>query len=119
MSIPVELHALEHAIGGLGPEALLVTVTEHSTPHVVSVLVTYSDGRLVMGGGQRTRANVAVHPRVTLVWPVLHDDAYRLIVDGDATTTPDEHVEVVPTDAVFHRVADALGDGPNCLALDG
>lgn len=119
MSIPVELHALERAIGGLGPEALLVTVTENSTPHVVSVIVTYVDGRLVMGGGRRTRANVEVHPRVTLVWPLLHDDAYRLIVDGDATATPDERVEVVPTDAVFHRVADASGDGPNCLALDG
>ena len=119
MSIPVELHALKHAIGDLGPEALLITVTEDSTPHVVSVIVAYSDGQLVMGGGRRTRANVELHPRVTLVWPVLHEEAYRLIVDGVATTTPDEHVCIVPTDAVFHRVADASGDGPNCLALDG
>ena len=119
MSIPVELHALERAIDGLGPEALLVTVTEHSTPHVVSVIVTYIDGRLVMGGGRRTRANIDVRPCVTLVWPLLHDDAYRLIVDGDATATPDEQVEVVPTDAVFHRVADAPGDGPSCVALEG
>ena len=119
MSIPVELHALERALGGLGPEALLITVTENSTPHVVSVIVTYVDGTLVMGGGRRTRANVEAHPRVTLVWPLLHDDAYRLIVDGVASATPDEQVEVVPTDAVFHRVADASGEGPNCLALDG
>ena len=118
MSIPVELHALERAIGELGPEALLVTVTEDSTPHVVSVIVAYSDGRLVMGGGRRTRANIEVHPRVTLLWPVLHDDAYRLIVDGVATTTLDEHIDIVPTDAVFHRVADATGDGPHCLPLD-
>lgn len=118
MSIPVELHALERAIGDLGPEALLVTVTEDSTPHVVSVIVAYSDGRLLMGGGRRTRANVELHTRVTLVWPVLHDEAYRLIVDGVATTTPDEQVHIVPTDAVFHRVADATGDGPHCRPLD-
>ena len=114
MSIPVELHALERAIAELGPDALLVTLSPYSTPHVVSVVASWSNGRLVMSGGRRTRSNLSTRPHVTVIWPALHDRAYRLIVDGIATELPDEHVVVDPTAAVFHRVAAIASDEPNC-----
>ena len=117
MSVPVDLTALEATVRDLGREALLATVTPESTPHLVSVVVTWSDGRLTIGGGRRTRENIAVHPRVTLIWPQLHDGYYRLIVDGDAVIGDGDAVVIAPTFAVLHRSAGADGDGPNCLPL--
>ena len=119
MSVPVDLAALHVLIEELGPETLLATVTPDATPHVVSVLAHSIDGTLVMGGGQRTRANIAVNPRVTLLWPSVRDGAYRLIVDGTATVSNDERVTVEPTYAVLHRIAGVAGDGPNCVAIEG
>lgn len=119
MSVPVDLAALHALIEELGPEALLATVTPEATPHLVSVLTTSVDDRLTMGGGRRTRANIAVNPRVTLLWPSVHDGAYRLIVDGTATIGADDQVAVEPTYAVLHRIAGVEGDEPNCLPIEG
>lgn len=118
MSVPVDLAALHALIEELGPEALLATVTPEATPHLVSVLATSVDGRLTMGGGRRTRANIAVNPRVALLWPSVRDGAYRLIVDGTATASADETVTVEPTYAVLHRIAGVGGDGPSCLPIE-
>ena len=63
MSVPVDLAALEATATALGDEALLATVTEASTPHVVSVLVRWRDGRIEAGAGRRTAANIGLHPR--------------------------------------------------------
>ena len=117
MSEPVDLDALEATATALGPAALLATVTDASTPHVVSTLVRWADGRIETGAGRRTAANIAIHPRVTLLWPERHGDAYRLNVDGDATVTG-ETVTVTPTFAVLHRIAGAAGDGPTCLPVE-
>ena len=118
MSVPVDLDALEATAVALGAEALLATVTDTATPHLVSVLVRWSDGRIEAGAGRRTAANIGLHPQVTLLWPERHDDAYRLIVDGDATVTGDT-VTITPTFAVLHRIAGAPGDGPTCLPVEG
>jgi hypothetical protein len=69
------------------------------------------------GAGRRTASNVAARPAVTLLWPVAHDDAYRLIVDGDASVTGDT-VTVVPTFAVLHRIAGVEGVGPTCRPVE-
>ena len=121
MSVPVDLAALHALVDELGPEALLATVTAEDTPHLVSVLVAGGDGKghLTMGGGRRTRANIALNPRVTLLWPSVRDGAYRLIVDGTATANADETVTVEPTFAVLHRIAGVDGDGPNCVPVEG
>lgn len=119
MSVPVDLAALHALVDELGPEALLATVTAEDTPHLVSVLVAGEDGRLSMGGGRRTRANIALNPRVTLLWPTVRDGAYRLIVDGTAAANADETVTVEPTFAVLHRIAGVDGDGPNCVPVEG
>jgi hypothetical protein len=117
MSVPVDLPALEATAGALGDEAILATVTDGSTPHLVSVIVRWRDGRIEAGAGRRTAANIAARPSVTLLWPTRHDDAYRLIVDGAATVTGDT-VTVTPTFAVLHRIAGASGDGPSCLPVE-
>jgi len=64
----------------------------------------------------RSAANIGIHPQVTVLWPERHEDAYRLIVDGDATVTGDT-VTITPTFAVLHRIAGAPGDGPTCLPV--
>jgi hypothetical protein len=117
VSEPVDLRALEATATALGDEALLATVTEAATPHVVSVLVSWRDGRIEAGAGRRTAANIGLHPVVTLLWPTRHDDAYRLIVDGDATVA-DGTITVTPTFAVLHRIAGASGTGPSCLPVE-
>ena len=54
------------------------------------------------------------NPEVTLIWPTLRDGAYRLIVDGTATTLDGgDLLTVTPTFAVLHRIAGA--DGPQCV----
>ena len=113
----MDLTALETTAGALGDEAILATVTDGATPHLVSVIVQWRDGRIEAGAGRRTAANVAARPSVTLLWPTRHDDAYRLIVDGDATVTGDT-ITVTPTFAVLHRIAGAAGDGPTCLPVE-
>jgi hypothetical protein len=118
VSVPVDLHALEATATALGTEALLATVTDAASPHVVSVVVRWNDGRIEAGAGRRTAANVGIHPQVTLLWPQRHADAYRLIVDGDAVVEG-ETVTITPTFAVLHRIAGAPGDGPTCLPVDG
>ena len=116
MSVPVDLVALETTARALGDEALLVTVGEAAAPHVVSTLVRWRDGRVEAGAGRRTAANVVAHPTVTLLWPTRHDDAYRLIVDGEAVLE-DDALTITPTFAVLHRIAGATGDGPTCLPV--
>ena len=42
----VDLGALEATASALGDEAILTTLADHATPHVVSVLVRWRDGAL-------------------------------------------------------------------------
>jgi hypothetical protein len=122
VSVPVDLHAVEATAATLGDEALLTTVTAAATPHIVSVTVHWHDGRVEVGAGRRTAANVAEHPAVTLLWPERYEDAYRLIVDGDATvdaTGAEPTIVVTPTFAVLHRIAGTAGDGPTCRPVGG
>ena len=116
MSVPVDLDALEPVVAELGPEALLATVTADATPHVVSVLVAWEAGVLVMGAGRRTTANLAANPAATLVFPTVLGGGYRLIVDGTGAVDGDA-LTLTPTAAILHRVADAPGDGPTCLPV--
>ncbi len=119
MSVPVDLAQLACLVRVLGPESLLATVTDDGRPHIVSVDAHWVDGTIVCGGGRRTRANATTTPSVTLIWPTIHDGAYRLIVDGSAAVDDAaERVTVTPTFAVLHRISTAPDTGPSCLPIE-
>ena len=85
--------------------AYLVTVGDDARAHVVAVTTTLAnDILLVTDLGRRTRANLAAHPSVTLVWPPANPSDYSLIVDGVGSLGEDE-LAVAPTRAVLHRPA--------------
>lgn len=116
MSIPVALDQLAATIAKRGDLAYLVTVGEHG-PRVVSVTVVVDgdgDGSLMVGAGRHTAANVAVRPQVTLLWPAGGTDPkHSLLVDGTASVSDDgEHLLIVATGAILHRVRTGRGAPP-------
>lgn len=122
MSIEVTLQQLAQTLTRYR-FAYLVTVGDDARAHVLAVTTTpANDTLLVTDLGRTTRANVAAHPSVTLVWPPTDPSDYSLIVDGVASMRDDELV-VAPTRAVLHRPAPprptATGDGceSDCVEL--
>ncbi len=68
------------------------------------------DGRLVVGAGRRTRANLEQNPAVVLLWPGAPDAQLSLIVDGlvddvEHVADADTDIPVRPVAAVLHRIA--------------
>lgn len=92
--------------------AYLLTVTDDARTHAVAVTpsVTGDHLRLADGLGGRTRANLAVRPEVTLVWPPTDAGGYSLICDGRVTLDGDV-ATFAPEHAVLHRPA-GHGSGP-------
>ena len=85
--------------------AYLLTVGDDARSHVVAVTTTMTDDTLLIAGpGRRTRANLAAHPSVTLVWAPADPRDYSVIVDGVGLLRGDE-LAVAPTRAVLHRPA--------------
>ena len=119
MSIPVEIAEVEERIAEYGDQAFLVTVSDDGSPHVVSVVVRVDAGRLAMGAGSRTRANLARSASATLLWSPPPGGAYSLIVDGthDPSASDDDAVALDVGSAVLHRMAGAPGEGPTCLPV--
>ena len=104
MSIEVTLRQLAQTLTQYR-FAYLVTVGDDARAHVVSVTTTLANDTLLVADlGRRTRANLATHPSVTLVWPPADPSDYSLIVDGVGSLRDDE-LAVVPTRAVLHRPA--------------
>jgi hypothetical protein len=105
MSIAVELDRLRDEVSGRGPPAFVLTVTDDGRPHAVAVSVTWSDGTLVAGVGNRTARNADARAEVSVLWPATDPDGFSLIVDGTAQS-PGEgggRLVVAPTKAVLHR----------------
>jgi len=121
MSVAVNLLALDRHVAEAGRAAFLITVSAEGTPHVVSASVISAKGGLALRVGRHSRANLAAHPCVTLLWPAAPGGDYSLLVDGRVDTLPDADggaVTVIPGSAVWHRVADAAGSGPTCLPVE-
>ena len=120
--MPVELDALAEQVAEHGPQAMLVTVSDGARPHAVAVEVTWEDGRLRAGAGNRTSANVTARPDVSVLWPTLTPGAYSLIVDGHASVEG-AAVVVAPSRAVLHRTpvgssgADPDPSAPSCITV--
>jgi hypothetical protein len=122
MSIEVTLQQLAQTLTRYR-FAYLVTVGGNARAHVLAVTTTLVNDTLrVTDLGRTTRANVAAHPSVTLVWPPADPSDYSLIVDGVAAMRDDE-LAVAPTRAVLHRPAPPqappTGDGceSDCVEL--
>jgi hypothetical protein len=114
MSIAVALDRLRDEVGRRGDAAFAVTVGDGG-PHVVSIRVEWDGDDIVGGAGNRTSANVAERPTISLLWPAAFDD-YSLIVDGTAVAS-DGTLRVTPATAVLHKSAGAASDGPGCIKV--
>ena len=122
--MPVDVAELGAHVADRGTLAYVLTVSDDGGPHAVSVRVAADRGRLECGAGNRTAANAAARPLVSLLWPARDDDDYALIVDGDAqvqTVDGQKRLVVTATRAVLHRTVPAeAGAGPvnDCVPVD-
>ncbi|MCX2934792.1 pyridoxamine 5'-phosphate oxidase family protein [Mycobacterium sp. CVI_P3] len=125
MSVRVDLDRLAGTLDDF-TFAYLVTVGADHHAHTVAVDPTLSEGVIDVGPvGGHTRANVALHDTVTLIWPPGQRGGYTLIVDGRARLgETDATFQVVPGRAVLHRRAtpdsppSATGCVDDCVPLD-
>ena len=120
MSLPVDLDAVCQQMHEAGPAAFLVTVSGDGRPHVVSASVTVDGARVHTRVGRHSSANLADRPGLTLLWPAEPGADYCLLVDACVEGAPEPDggpIELRPTSAVWHRVADADGSGPTCLPV--
>ncbi|MGH3841131.1 MAG: hypothetical protein ACRDS0_06785 [Pseudonocardiaceae bacterium] len=82
----------------------------------MAVHPTLANDTLLIGDpGQKTSANLAAHPLVTVVWPPTNQSDYSLIVDG-VGSMQDHTLAITPTRAVLHRPAppQATPTRPGC-----
>ena len=110
MSVQVALERLRTEIESFARDPYVVTVSDDDRPHCVAVAVSWDADELVMGAGNRTLANAAARPSVSLLWAPTVAGGYSLIVDATVTATSgsgqgDNSLTVRPTRAVLHRPA--------------
>jgi Pyridoxamine 5'-phosphate oxidase len=110
MSIPVAIEDLVAATADYG-WAYLVTVRDDETPHIVAVSAHWDSAGARIEAGRGTLRNARERPAITLCYPPREPDGYSLIVDGTATVTGDDSLELAPTGAVLHRPASGAGAG--------
>jgi hypothetical protein len=119
----VLLNGLREQTTQFGPSAYVITVTGDGRPHVVSVVVDWSDDRLVFGAGRSTLANAAERPEIALFWAPIEPGGYSLIVDGRAERDQpgSDRIRLQPSKAILHRsaVAPTTTDGQvsDCVAV--
>src|SRR5437764_6795839 len=114
MSIDVSLQRLTETLTRYH-FAYLLTVGDYAQVHVVAVHPALANDALLVGNpGQKTSANLAAHPLVTVVWPPTDPSDYSLIVDGIGSMR-DGKLAITPTRAVLHRPAPPQGTtSPGC-----
>ena len=87
MSVTVALDELRAALDGLERAPYLVTVGDDGRPHAVAVPWRWHDDELDVPAGNRSLANAAARPDVTLLWPANDAGGYTLIVDATVVHT--------------------------------
>jgi len=125
VSVAVALDELRAALDGLERAPYLVTVSDDGRPHVVAVAWGWRDDELDVPAGDRSLANAAARPDVTLLWPANAAGGYTLIVDATAVHaegrgTGDNRMRLRPTRAVLHRPArgpTGTACGADCVPL--
>jgi len=101
MSYPVATADLGRALEAYA-EGYLLTVTADATTRAVAVRPRLVDGRVVVGAGRSSSANVATNPRVTVLCPPTTEKGFTLLIDGTAAVAGDE-IRIEPTSVVLHR----------------
>jgi len=114
MSIPVGLDRLREEMQARAL-AYLLTVSDDGRPHSVAVVASWDGDDVVLGAGNRSRANASARPLVSLMCPPTESGGYTLIVDATVTRNSgsgagDNELRLRPTSAVLHRPA--AGDAP-------
>jgi hypothetical protein len=118
VSVPVALDELRQRVEEFGSHPFLVTTSADGRAHVVSVAAPFDGSRFSMPVGRTSRANAAANETVTLLWPGA-GGPYGLIVDGAAEVDIEaELLNVTPTRAVLHRLADASDELPSCVRIE-
>lgn len=124
MSVKVDLDKLADALSDYS-FGYLITVGDDFRAHTVAVRPAFADGVFDVGAvGKHTRANVAQHADITLIWPPQQDGGYTLIVDGRGRLS-DGILQIDPSRAVLHRSAtsDSVATSPDglhdCVPLKG
>jgi hypothetical protein len=119
----VQLDGLREQTTQFGSSAYVITVTNDGRPHVVSVVVDWSDDQLVFGAGRSTLANAADRPEIALFWAPIEPGGYSLIVDGRAERIDPgrDRLTLQPSKAILHRSAGAPspsgGQVSDCVAV--
>lgn len=112
MSIPVDLAALDEALGR-HDTAYLLTAGD-PRPHVGEVFPALVGGAIVLTEPGRTARRVVIdQPAVTVMMPPRQKGDYTLIIDGDAALTEDGALRITPTTAVLHRASSWSHDAPD------
>ncbi len=106
MSVVVTLADLPVAIDVQIGWCYLLTVSDDAEARVVAIAPVWDHTGTYLHAevGRRTAANVALHPKVSLVWPPAAADGYSLIADGVAAVDG-TIVRFEPMSAVLHRPA--------------
>ncbi|MGA4670070.1 pyridoxamine 5'-phosphate oxidase [Propionibacteriaceae bacterium Y1923] len=110
MTIDIPLDRLAEVVDRFD-SAVLVTLPEGAHARLATVDPVVRGSTVVVTHARGSAlANVAVNPRVTIMWPATEHHGFTLIVDGLGTAVgPD--LEVEPDHAVLHRPR-AHADGP-------
>ncbi|MDH2414882.1 hypothetical protein [Nocardioides sp. CER19] len=109
MSYPVAAADLGRALEQYA-EGYLLTVTTDATTRAVAVRPRLVDGRVVVGAGRSSSANVTANPAVTVLCPPSEEKGFTLLIDGTATVEGDE-IRIEPASVVLHRPPYSA-DGP-------
>ncbi len=101
MSYPVDPADLGRALEEYA-DGYLLTITAEASTRAVAVQPRFVEGKVVVGAGRSSSANVAERPSVTVLCPPGVAMGFALLVDGTATVVGDKIVIDV-TSAVLHR----------------
>jgi hypothetical protein len=104
MSISVQLDELGSQMERYGMSAYLLTVNENITTHIANQTFSIVNSKLECPLSRSAERNVALHPKVSILWPAYEIDGYSMIVDGYCSRSQDFLI-IEPISAVLHRPA--------------
>jgi hypothetical protein len=116
MSISVQLDELGSQMERYGMSAYLLTVNENITTHIANQTFSIVNSKLECPLSRSAERNVALHPKVSILWPAYEIDGYSMIVDGYCSRSQNLLI-IEPVSAVLHRPAQNKLDD-NCTRED-